>query len=58
MSPTDEDVIDAAEVLGEKLTQSEATEVEFETILQQCNEAISEEIGIQYGEACDAGGSC
>ena len=51
-------MIDAAEVLGEKLTQSEATEVEFETILQQCNEAISEEIGIQYGEACDAGGSC
>ena len=60
MSTTDEDVLDAAEALGAELTQtqSEATESEFETILEQCNEAISEEIGIQYDDACDTGGCC
>ena len=60
MSITDEDVLEAAEVLGEKLTQtqSKATESEFETILKECTEAISEEIGIQYDDACDAGGCC
>lgn len=60
MSTADEDVLDAAEALGEELTQtqSEATESEFESILQQCNEAISEETGIQYDDACDTGGCC
>ena len=53
-------MLEAAEVLGEKLTQtqSKATESEFETILKECTEAISEEIGIQYDDACDAGGCC
>ena len=60
MSTTDEDVLEAAEALGEELTQtqSEATEPEFDTILKECNEAISEEIGIQYDDACDTGGCC
>ncbi len=50
----------AAEALGEELTQtqSEATESEFETILEECTEAISEEIGIRYDDACDTGGCC
>ena len=60
MSPTDEDVLEAAEALGAELTQkqSEATESEFETILEECNRAISEETGIQYDDACDTGGCC
>lgn len=60
MSTTDEDVLAAAEALGAELAtvQSEATDFEFETILVQCNEAITEETGIQYGDACGAGGSC
>ena len=53
-------MLEAAEALGEELTrtQSEATESEFETILEECNEAISEESGIQYDDACDTGGCC
>ena len=60
MSSTDEDVLEAAEELGERLTQtqSQATESEFKTILEECTEAISEAIGIQYDDACDAGGCC
>jgi len=60
LSTTDEDVLDVAEALGEKLTQtqSKATESEFETILQECNEGISEQTGIQYDDACDTGGCC
>jgi len=60
LSTTDEDVLEAAEGLGEELTQtqSEATESEFETILEECTEAISEETGIQYDDACDTGGCC
>ncbi|MFC6758088.1 MULTISPECIES: halo-CC-star protein HcsS [Haloarcula] len=60
LSTADEDVLAAAEALGEELAamQSETTEFEFETVLMQCNEAISEETGVQYGDACGAGGSC
>lgn len=60
LSTTDEDVLRAAEALGAELAaaQSEMTDFEFETILMQCNEAISEETGIQYGDACGAGESC
>jgi hypothetical protein len=60
LNPSDEDVLNAAEALGEELaqTQSEATESEFETILEECSEAISEETGIQYDDACDTGGCC
>jgi len=53
-------VLEAAEELGKKLTQtqSRATESEFKTILEECTEAISEETGIQYDDACDTGGCC
>jgi len=60
LSTTDEDVLEAAKALGEELirTQSEATESEFETILEACTEAISEETGVQYDDACETGGCC
>jgi hypothetical protein len=60
LSTTDEDVLTAAESLGEELAaaESEMSRFEFQTVLMQCNEAISEETGIQYGDACGAGGSC
>jgi len=53
-------VLEAAEALGEELTQkqSEATDSEFETILEECSKAISEETGIKYDDACDTGGCC
>jgi len=58
--PTDDEVIAAATALGEELSaaQTETSEFEFTSILVQCNEAVSDEIGIDYGSACGAGGSC
>ncbi|EMA05614.1 hypothetical protein SAMN05443574_1327 [Haloarcula vallismortis] len=60
LSTTDEDVLDAAEALGEELVamQSDADDFEFETVLRQCNEAINEETGIQYDDICDTGDCC
>jgi len=60
LSTTDEDVLDAAEALGEELAamQSDVDDFEFETVLIQCNEAISEKTGIQYDDACDTGDCC
>ncbi|MFC7114008.1 halo-CC-star protein HcsS [Natronoarchaeum sp. GCM10025703] len=60
LSSTDEDVLAAAEALGEELAASEtdASERQFESLLVECNEAITEETGIKYGEACDAGDCC
>lgn len=57
---SDEDVIAAAEALGAELaaTQEESTPFQFTSILMQCNQAISDETGIDYGNACGAGGSC
>ena len=60
LSASEEDVLAAAEALGEELAaaESEMSRFEFQTVLTQCNEAISEETGVQYGDACGAGGSC
>lgn len=60
LSATDQDVIEAAETLGEELAaaQEETTPFEFDSILMQCNEAISQRTGIDYGSACGASGSC
>ena len=57
---SDEDVIAAAEALGAELAaaQEESSPFQFTSILMQCNQAISEETGIDYGNACGAGGSC
>ncbi len=60
MSTTDDDVIAAADAFGEELAavQSESTAFQFNSTLMQCNDAISQQIGIQYGSACGAGGGC
>jgi len=46
--------------LGEELAaaNSDASEFQFTTMLRQCNEAITEETGVEYGQVCDAGGCC
>jgi len=56
----DQAVLEAAHALGEELAvaRTESTPFQFNSILMQCNEAISRETGIQYGDACGAGGSC
>lgn len=60
LSASDEDVLAAAEALGEELAtaKTDSSEFQFESLLEQCNEAITEETGVKYGEACDAGECC
>jgi len=50
----------AAEELGEELrnAQQEQSRFQFNSLLTRCNDAIGREIGVDYGDACDAGGSC
>ncbi|WP_250137854.1 halo-CC-star protein HcsS [Halorientalis salina] len=60
MSATDEDVLAAAEAFGEELadSQSDAAPTEFETMLLEYNDAISEATGLEYGSVCDADDCC
>ena len=60
LSASDDEVLAAAEALGTDLdaAQSEATAAEFESLLVECNEAISDEIGLEYGDVCGAGSDC
>jgi hypothetical protein len=60
LSATDDEVLAAAEELGEELhnVQQESTRFEFDSLLIRCNDAITEEIGIDYSSACDANECC
>ncbi|SIS18048.1 halo-CC-star protein HcsS [Natronorubrum thiooxidans] len=60
LSATDEAVLAAAEAFGEELADSRSDTVssELETILLEYNDAISEEIGLEYGSVCGAGDCC
>ena len=51
---TDEAVLAAAETLGEELAaaKDESSEFAFTTMVIQCNEAIGDETGIDYGSVC------
>ncbi|ELZ32088.1 halo-CC-star protein HcsS [Halorubrum tebenquichense] len=53
---TDEEVLAAAETLGEELAaaKDESSEFAFTTMVMQCNEAIGDETGIDYGSVCGA----
>ena len=57
----DDEVVAAAEALGEELAAAKesSSEFAFTTMVIQCNEAISDEIGIDYGSVCgDDDGCC
>lgn len=57
----DAEVIAAAEALGEELAAAKegSSEFAFTTMAMQCNEAISDEMGIDYGSVCGTDdGSC
>jgi len=60
LSASDAEVLAAAEELGEELrdAQQQQGQFQFNSILVQCNEAIGQQIGIDYGSACGAGGGC
>ncbi|EMA66279.1 halo-CC-star protein HcsS [Halorubrum kocurii] len=57
---TDDEVVAAAETLGEALAAARASSSEFEftTMVRQCNEAIGDETGIDYGGVCDTDDCC
>ena len=60
LSASDQEVMAAAEELGEELrnAQREQSRFQFNSLLMRCNNAIGQEIGIDYGSACGAGGGC
>jgi len=60
LSTSNDEVIAAAEALGEELrnAQREQSQFQFNSLLMRCNDAIGREIGIDYGSACDAGDDC
>ena len=53
---TDDEVVAAAESLGEELAAAKesSSEFTFTTMVIQCNEAIGDETGIDYGSVCGA----
>jgi len=60
LSSTNDEVLAAAEALGEELAAAseDTSAFQFNTLIMQCNEAITNETGVKYGQACGAGGSC
>jgi tetrahydromethanopterin S-methyltransferase subunit G len=60
LSTAEQEVLAAAEELGEELrtAQREQSQFEFNSLLMRCNDAIGREIGIDYGSACGAGDDC
>jgi ATP-dependent exoDNAse (exonuclease V) beta subunit len=60
LSTSDDEVLAAAEELGEELhnAQQESTEFDFDSLLMRCNDAITEEIGVDYGSVCETSDCC
>lgn len=58
LSTTDDDVLAAAEALGEELRNAKQESTEFDSLLLRCNDTITEEIGVDYGDACDTDDCC
>ncbi|QRY26055.1 halo-CC-star protein HcsS [Halobacterium sp. BOL4-2] len=53
---TDVEVVTAAEALGEELAAAKesSSDFAFTTMVMQCNEAIGDETGVDYGSVCGA----
>lgn len=56
----DGEVVAAAEALGEELAAAKgsSSEFAFTTMVMQCNEAIGDETGIDYGSVCGTDDGC
>jgi|AntDeeMinimDraft_6_1070357.scaffolds.fasta_scaffold00091_28 hypothetical protein len=54
LSSAEQEVLAAAEELGGALcnAQQEQSQFRFDSLLLRCNDAISEELGVDYGDAC------
>ncbi|MCG1006449.1 halo-CC-star protein HcsS [Halorubrum lacusprofundi] len=53
---TDDEIVAVAEALSEELAAAKesSSEFAFTTMVMQCNDAISDETGIDYGSVCGA----
>lgn len=60
LSTANEEVLAAAEELGDELrnAQQESSQFEFNSLLLRCNDAITEELGVDYSSACDTDDCC
>ncbi|MFC7164742.1 halo-CC-star protein HcsS [Halospeciosus flavus] len=60
LSATDEEVLAAAEAFGEELAESQpdGASAEFETMLKEYNDVISEATGLNYGSVCSTDDCC
>jgi len=54
---TDDEIVAVAEALSEELAAAKesSSEFAFTTMVMQCNDAISDETGIDYGSVCGGG---
>lgn len=60
MSSTDSEVIEAAEALGDALAaeKEDIDRMEFSGLVTRCNQAIEQEIGVDYGSICSDDDCC
>ncbi|MFW5978395.1 MAG: halo-CC-star protein HcsS [Halohasta sp.] len=54
MSATESEVLSVAEALGDALAEekSDLDRTEFFGLVMRCNQAIEQEIGVDYGSIC------
>lgn len=60
MSTSEADVLEAAETFGDALVdeKDDLDKTEFFGLVMQCNQAIEQEIGIDYGSVCGEDDCC
>lgn len=60
LTTTESDVLTAAERLGDTLAdaKTESTAEEYESVLLQCNQALKQDLGVDYGAVCSDDGCC
>lgn len=60
LSTSESDVLEAAETLGDALVEEreDLDRTEFFGLVTRCNQAIEQEIGVDYGSVCGDDDCC
>lgn len=60
LTTTESDVLTAAERLGDALTEkkTQSNDAEFSSILEEYNQELKQELGIDYGAICSDDSCC
>lgn len=60
LTTTESDVRTAAERLGDALAEAktESTTEEYASVLRECNQALKQELGVDYGAVCSDDSCC